>query len=609
MKRRNAAAWILVSYIFCTTASLRAEEKVPDSLMYHDPELPRARVAYIFPEGSLQWWLIALSRPEVDYQYRAALTIALAHKDGLKGVEAAIDPLLHALSGQDQKATVRLAASQALIELDARPSAAQLLQQAQGGDQDLRDLIEPALARWGYQPAGKIWLQRLGRPDAPRGDLVLAMRGLAALRENDAAPLLAGWVHSSQVPWSIRLEAAHALGMIKTSGLEEDARRLAGQTGPAGVSARLAAVWLLRLHQGTEAVQLLQNLVRDPEPAVACGALERLLEIDPKLVLPSIHEVLASSDAKVRSLGVEALFREPAQDRIRLLADKLDDPHPDVRIKARQALHDLAMKPNFRGTVIQQGTHVLSGQNWRGLEQAIILLGRLHHQAAAGRMVELLNFERSEVSIAAAWGLRQLAVPETLPKALNHFLSLMRQAKANQKSRQPQTPPAEAWDQQLSQLAQFMGQSLYRPAELAFRSQVPRRRSRIDDEPLIGQETRAASIWALGKLYEGKTDPQLARQLEERVKDIPKRMDPGENPHVRWMSAITLGRMKSKDSLDTLKRFHVKSRPTLDPVSHACGWSIQQITGEVPPPAGVVEFPAGTFKNWLRSVPEAKPAG
>ncbi len=384
MKRRNAAAWILVSYIFCTTASLRAEEKVPDSLMYHNPELPRARVAYVFPEGSLQWWLIALSRPEVDYQYRAALTIALAHKDGLKGVEAAIDPLLHALSGQDQKATVRLAAAQALIELDARQSAAQLLQQAQAGDQDLRDLIEPALARWGYQPAGKIWLQRLGRPDAPRGDLVLAMRGLAVLRENDAAPLLAGWVHSSQVPWSIRLEAAHALGMIKTSGLEEDARRLAGQTGPAGVSARLAAVWLLRLHQGTEAVQLLQNLVRDPEPAVACGALERLLEIDPKLVLPSIHEVLASSDAKVRSLGIEALFREPAQDRISLLADKLDDPHPDVRIKARQALHDLAMKPNFRETVIQQGTNVLSGQNWRGLEQAIILLGRLHHQAAAG---------------------------------------------------------------------------------------------------------------------------------------------------------------------------------------------------------------------------------
>src|SRR5262249_27130042 len=204
--------------------------------------------------------------------------------------------------------------------------------------------------------------------------------------------------------------------------------------------------------------------------------------------------------------------------------------------------------------------------------------------------------------------LRQLAVPETLPRALDHFLSLVRLSAANQKSRHPQVLPTQVWDQQLCQLALFMGQSLYRPAEQAFREQVPRRRGPADGEPLIGQETRAASIWALGKLHEGKVDPQLARQLEERVKDIPKRMDPGENPHVRWMSANTLGRMKSKDSLNTLQRFHFK-HPSLEPVSHACAWSIQQITGESPPPPGTVEFPAGTFKNWLRSVPETKPAG
>src|SRR5260370_615638 len=157
---RSRLAWFLVSYLFFsfTTASLRAEEKVPDSLMYHDPELPRARVAYVFPEGSLQWWLIALGRPEVDYQYRAALTIALAHKDGLKGVEPAIDPLLHALTGPDQKATVRLTAAQALIKLAARPSPAQLLQQAITIDHDLQNLPVPALPKLRTRPPRKIIL-------------------------------------------------------------------------------------------------------------------------------------------------------------------------------------------------------------------------------------------------------------------------------------------------------------------------------------------------------------------------------------------------------------------------------------------------------------------
>jgi HEAT repeat protein len=613
MKRKRVTAgnfWFLVSYglFFCSTTLLRAEEKVIDVPMYHNPELPQAKVAYVFPEHILDSWLMVLGRPEADYEYRAALTIALAHKDGLKGIEAAIDPLVQVLTAPEKKAIVRLAAAQALIELDARQTAVQLLEQAQAGNQDLRDLIEPALARWGYEPAAKIWLERLGRSDSPRGDLILAMRGLGALKNKEAAPLLGEWVHSSQAPWSIRLEAARSLGTIKISGLEEDVRRLTAQTGPAEISARLARAWLLRHHQGMQAVQLLQNLGQDSEPAVASVALERLLEIDPKLLLPGIKEVLASSDAHVRSLGIEAIFREATLDRLRLLTDRLDDPHPDIRNKARRALHDLAAKPSFREAVIEQGVHALAGQDWRGIEQAIFLLGQLKHKPAAERMVVLLNFERPEVLIAAAWGLRQLAVPETLPKALNHFVSLVRLSAANQKSRHPQVLPTPVWDQQLCQLALFMGQSLYRPAEQTFREQVPRRRGPADGEPLIGQETRAASIWALGKLHEGKVDLQLARQLEERVKDIPKRMDPGEHPHVRWMSAITIGRMKSKDSLNTLERFQLKF-PTLDPVSHACGWSIQQITGRAPSPPGTVEFPAGTFKNWLRSVPEAKPAG
>ncbi len=611
------------------TATVQAEDGFLDSPMYHDPDLPRAKIARVFPDNIMAAWLAALRRSEVDYQYRAALTIILAHKDGLHGTEAAVGPLLETLERPDQKALVRLAAAQALIELDARQTAHQLLEQARKGNHDLRDVIEPALATWKYQAAREDWRERLRPPDAKNPDLVLAIRGLAELQDSEAASSLAELVHSRNATWPIRLEAARALGVIQTTGLERIARAMLSPAAgldqdpmresasgwrkhatptETGESARLVAGWLLRHHQGDVAVPLLQALARDPEPAVVAIALERLLEIDPKLALPAIDRVLASPDAKVRSLGVETLFWEATVPRLPLLADKLDDPHPNVRNKARQSLYDLAAKPQLRDAVIREASKMLDSQNWRGLEQATILLGRLEHKPAAGRMVELLKSDRPEVLIAAAWGLRRLAVPETLPKALDHFMSIMRLAKGNQKTGTGQATAVQAWDQQLAQLAQFLGQSRYQPAEQALRSQVPRERNSITDEPVIGQESRAASIWALGLIHEGKSEPQLARQFEERLKDVPKPFHPGENVRVRWMSAVALGRMKSKDSLDTLNQFHSKT-PTLDPVSHACGWAIQQLTGEAPPPPGTVEFPAGTFKNWLRGISEQRPGG
>jgi hypothetical protein len=67
--------------------------------------------------------------------------------------------------------------------------------------------------------------------------------------------------------------------------------------------------------------------------------------------------------------------------------------------------------------------------------------------------------------------------------------------------------------------------------------------------------------------------------------------------------------MKSKDSLPSMRRWAMAT-PTLDPIPHACNWAIQQLTGQAPPPPGSVQFPAKTFNNWLRSIPQdTKPGG
>jgi HEAT repeat protein len=626
-RKSTRVFWLLLgpAFVLLVLASnVHADDDVLDVLIYHNPELPKATITKQFPPDLFPLWLVALRQPEADYQSKAALTIALAHKEGMDGLEAAVQPLLEMLQRPEQQALVRLAIAQALVELDAKQAADHLFQQAQSGNHDLRDLIEPALARWAYQPARKAWLERLRMSDPPSGDLLLAIRGLAELREKEASSRLAELVNSGAVAKPIRLEAARALGVIQTSGLEADARRLAslisepsrsrlsgkpepkGDGSRAGLIGRLAAANLLRHHQGAEAVRLLETLAGDSESAVAALAVERLLEIDSKLVLPMIDQVLASPDAKVRSLGVDVLSREATVSRLDKLVDRLDDSHPDVRAKARRSLRDLAAKRQFHDSVIQQGLRVLAGKDWRGLEQATFLLAQLDHKPAAKRLVELLTFDRPEVFVAAAWGLRRLAVAETLPDALKHFQMVHHLARNPGATR----AQGEGWDFQLSHLAQFMGQSRYQPAEAALRLKVPRFQAPLSEQG-VGQESRAASIWALGLIHEGKPDPNLVRQLGERLNDIGRPFVPPEDSRVRWMCAITLGRMNSKDSLPSLRRFQsTAAHPTIDPVAHACSWAIHHLTGEAPPPPGSVGIPAGTFKNWLRSVrPEPKPAG
>ena len=65
---------------------------------------------------------------------------------------------------------------------------------------------------------------------------------------------------------------------------------------------------------------------------------------------------------------------------------------------------------------------------------SIILLAQLDHKPAAARFVELLQFDRPEVFVAAAWGLRKLDVPETLPGVASYVKSRAQQLLSGQPS-------------------------------------------------------------------------------------------------------------------------------------------------------------------------------
>jgi HEAT repeat protein len=564
-----------------------AAEPVVDLPMNRDPELTVDRVVKTFPKGLFELWLAALDRPDADTRCKAAATIVQAKERGMTGLEPAIRPLMRELDRADQHPSVRLAAARALVALDARESAASLLKHVESGGAEFRETVEPALAKWDFEPARAVWLDRLNQPPPRHRSLLLAIDALTTVREEKAVDKLRAFVLSAAEPFSYRLVAARALAMIRQSGFETDATKLTTDLSVHGGNSRLLAASLLRKHQGGEAIRLLQGLATDREPAVAVIAVARLVEIDTNLVVPIVDKVVANPDADVRSFGVEVLLRQPSEAHIRLLGDRLSDPHPEVRDKARRALRELADKMELRDPVIEQGLRAFNGSDWRGQEQGIYLLGQLDQKTTTDRLLKLLHSPRPEVAVAAGWGLRVLAVKETLPAVFEHLRNRHRQLRAKGPDAGLQGMPPSVIDGQLAQLVQFIGQANYKEAEKELVALVPR-----GSLPLltpIGGTTRAAAIWVLGRFHEGNPKADLVSLIEGRLTG-----DMGigpDDPRVRRMSAIALGRMKATQSLQALRERTGADLPSVDFVTHACRWSVNQITGEPLRPPGVVEAP------------------
>ncbi|HYH69316.1 MAG TPA: hypothetical protein VD866_31775, partial [Urbifossiella sp.] len=487
-----------VLFLAVLAAPARADDA--DSVMYRDPELPPPRVVHALPARLPGLWIDALGRPEADLKAQAAQAVARAHERGIAGMHVAVPALTRELDRPDAHPTVRLAAARALVVLDAKDAAA-VLARAAAADADLREFADPALARWDFAPARAAWLDRIAQPPTRRG-FVLAVRALGTVREPAAAARLRDLALDRTAPAAVRLEAARALGEIRPAGSEADARATSGT-----VTDRLVAAALLRRH-GDAAVKELQALGRDAEPAVAAAALARLVELDPGHVLPLLDAVLASPDAAVRGFGVEVLARRPSAAHVRLLADRLSDAHPAVRGRARHLLHDLTKE--WKAAVIGEGERVLRGTDWRGLEQATLLLAGLDHRAAAARIVELLRHDRPEVFTTAAWGLRRLAVADTLAPALGFYEQRYRGLPT-------QGTIDDAVDVQLSHLAQFFGRARYQPAD-AILGRLAAKASPKGNP--AGPEARAAAAWALGLLHEGKGTPAVVGVLAGRLNAV-----------------------------------------------------------------------------------------
>jgi HEAT repeat protein len=560
---------ILLLIVLSGAAPARGEIR-PDFDMNRDPEIILRAPIKVFSERLMPLWLQALARPEADMQRMAADAIARAHKFGIPAMEETIPALVAVLTAPSSYPAARLAAAQALIDLDSKESAAQMAASAEKYGTELRQVVEPALAEWNYEPHRAIWQARLTGAEVRHRDLVLAIRCLAVAKDGSCVGALLNLVRDPLRPAAVRSEASRAAGLLQDRDLEAEAGRLLAGATDVPLINRLCAVQLIARHSGAEGMRLLTQLAIDEEPAVAVIALRQLIEIDPHLVLPLASRATQNADAKVRQCGVDVYGLLPDPERVALLADLLDDPHPGVRGSVRESLFVLAKQRELDEPIRRAAMEMLAGVKWRGLEQAALLLGALDHKLAAGRLAELLEFNRPEVGVAAAWSLKKLAVPETLPAMLD-------KAHRNTGIRRSASSPS-GLDDQTAHLFEAFGRMKHAAGEPLMREYIPK-------DLRMGEMSRSAAIWSLGWLHEGVVDEPLAAQLFQRATDDAS--GPGNPPEwiaVKSMSAVSIARMKATSQVSPFRKY-TRGVTTYGRLGMSIRWALIELTGEqIPEP-------------------------
>lgn len=555
---------------------LAAVDLAVDQAQQLDPLVKLPPEMSTFSKRLLPLWEQALERPDVEPRRLAIDTIRLAKGRGMEGLEVTVPRLTKALV-EETDPQLRRAAAGALVALDASSAAAELAAAAGRDGLLLARLVDPALARWDHLPSREVWLARLEDPATPVGLRLLAIDALGTVREPRAAAPLDELVADRDLPPEVRLAAARALGNVSDSGPLDEAEALAASpadappgAGPAALE-RLLAVALLERRSGEATTTLLRTLATDPEPAVATAALARLDALDPAAALAIAHESLAVPDAGQRLLAARLTARPGDVDCIGRLGPLLGDRNPSLRRFVAGTLADFGAEASLRQPVIDQGLAALGRDQWRALEQAALLLGHLDHEPAAERLMTLLDHDRDEVAVSAAWALRKLAIAETLPPLLAYATKLRAEL-------QGQAPPEAlaTLGRQAQQLHQLFGILRFREADPLLREYVPK--AQIDNR------ARSSAFWALGLIHENERDCDLAPVFAERLADVTSL--PPESGVVRWMAAVGLGRFKAESQMETLREF--AERDTMFVESGiASYWAIEQITGEPMPPEPV----------------------
>jgi HEAT repeat protein len=340
---------------------------------------------------------------------------------------------------------------------------------------------------------------------------------------------------------------------------------------------------LIASHQSEQAIRIDQARAGDEEPAVASVALRSLFAIDPKQVLPVAEAALQGLDTNVRSVGIETYLLLPTKERLLTLSHKLNDPHPKLRGRVREGFFELSNDGTLEPTIRQSAIAILNGDDWRGQEQAALLLGALDEESIAPRLIDLLASSRPEVMVSAAWSLKAIEVPQTAAPV---------QAFAQERTTSG-IVVNNAIDIQMAHLFELLG-------KLKAVEAIPLLEVYVPKTEKFGFNSRAAAIWSLGVIQEGQVNEPLAKKLLERFLDT--LASPPEAFEVRRVSVLSLGRLRAKNRLPALRQA-LGEAVDQDWMELTIRHAITQISGEVIP----VQPPVTLFRTGWFLEPSYRP--
>jgi HEAT repeat protein len=431
----------------------------------------------------------------------------------------------------------------------------------------------------------RVWLDRLADAKCPRPALLLAIQAAAMVKLDESKAHLRRLTLDRREESVVRIEAARALGVLQTAGLENEARTLADDKSSRRIVDRLIAAAILSRHEGEAAKSILLQLAADPEPAVASIAVERLLALDLGRLEPMLDPLTRSADAGLRLLAARALSERKTSAAVNQLASLLDDSNKDVRLLARTSLIRMAGAPSLKEPACRAALTKLSAEGPRGLEQAAIVLGTLEHQPAADRLVPLLTHRAAQVRVASAWALRRLAAPSTADRVLER----VRELTEGKPRPIPDWPDEVGPYDDLEHLIEALGVMRHRAADGVLRKYLPRPPIPLPKGAPKAQwlpNLRTAAIWALGRIHADGAPDDLASDLRARLV--------ADGSSIRAMAAVSIGRMKVGSAAPDLRSYsEVESEDIV--VRRACAWALGQVTGA---PITWPPFPSSTRERW-----------
>ena len=528
-------------------------------------EIPERK--FIYPEGLIPLWVRALDRDETQLSRLVIDSVSIAHQRGVEGVES-LEPRLLALAKRDELSpNLAVSVANALVQFGHQANSAVLAELASKYGPSVASLVEPALAAWKSDSMETVWSERLQRGIASEAEMILAVRGIVAIGSEENYEAIRRLVLDEKISPSLRLEAARQFAIVNQEGLVDLARQLADRSATSPYH-RLLAIKLLGTHTDSQTILFLNECLESSSSAVQSVAMQGLYRIKPSLVEELSERFAGSSDANVRKCIIDALADAASIKRIAPLCEFLNDSNPHLRRLAAVYCVDLASNQDLRESVYESLVAIQSREQWQGCEQATWALGTLKYLPSGLRMVKLLEHPRSDVKVAAAWGLYQLRQSEHLPAMLRYSESVwngFQSGKMNSMMR--------GIDLQQALLFDSFGDQKFSQAKPLMMKYVPKN---FD----IGIDARVAAVWALGMLHEDSAETDLANALNARLNDD------GQFPEVedvRNMSAVSLGRMRAESALESLKKYAGGGMP-------GSNWALERMIGLAPPPLRPNQF-------------------